>query len=313
MLEFFTNPLENASNALTLIAAISGCCLIFLGVKKFIRHLKQQAETKRKLKNEQEKKVATLHKEEARKKRLKEKDNEVDPILKELLVAEIKLRKLFAKMDFSNIKEDDIVLVKKWSLEQKNVMDFSAFQNILEQFISYNESENFYPKNNILELFEQNFSRESCLHYADEKLGIDRGFYLRDGYHTGGVKFERGNGKYEDVHIRIERILRKLPGTDRGYVYILTNESFPNYLKIGKTNRKPEDRARELSVLTGVPTPYKVAFSILVGKCGLAESNAHKKLSANRVSNNREFFSIALSDAIRIIETIVFEIDQDEL
>lgn len=46
-----------------------------------------------------------------------------------------------------------------------------------------------------------------------------------------------------------------------GHIYILVNPSMEGLVKIGKTTRDPESRARELSQATGVPTPFYVAFS----------------------------------------------------
>ncbi len=43
-----------------------------------------------------------------------------------------------------------------------------------------------------------------------------------------------------------------------GYVYVLMNSSMRGLVKIGKTEREPEERAKELSASTGVPTPFMV-------------------------------------------------------
>ena len=46
----------------------------------------------------------------------------------------------------------------------------------------------------------------------------------------------------------------------QGFVYILVNPAFPGYIKVGKTTKTPEERAKELSAATGVPTPFIVAY-----------------------------------------------------
>lgn len=43
-----------------------------------------------------------------------------------------------------------------------------------------------------------------------------------------------------------------------GHVYILINANMPGLLKIGMTERTPEERARELSAGTGVSSPFIV-------------------------------------------------------
>jgi T5orf172 domain len=48
-----------------------------------------------------------------------------------------------------------------------------------------------------------------------------------------------------------------------GYVYILINTSFDGMIKVGRTTRDPQERARELSWATGIPTPFRVAYECL--------------------------------------------------
>lgn len=45
-----------------------------------------------------------------------------------------------------------------------------------------------------------------------------------------------------------------------GYIYILYNQTANGFVKIGKTQRNPEDRSKELSSATGVPTPFTVVY-----------------------------------------------------
>ena len=57
-----------------------------------------------------------------------------------------------------------------------------------------------------------------------------------------------------------------------GYVYILTNEAMPNLVKIGYTDRTPEERAAELykdqnSAVTGVRVPFDVFKKELTMAC----------------------------------------------
>lgn len=84
---------------------------------------------------------------------------------------------------------------------------------------------------------------------------------------------------------------------DSGYVYVLMNPSLKNMVKIGKTTREPEERAKELSAATGIPTPFIVVYSCLFESCTEAESFVHTYLESNgfRVASNREFFEIPIN------------------
>ena len=88
---------------------------------------------------------------------------------------------------------------------------------------------------------------------------------------------------------------------EKGYIYILMNASMPKLLKIGKTTKAPEERASELSVSTGVPTPYHVAYHVWVEDCDGTEKEIHDKLAPYRISNKREFFSAPLKLAISLL------------
>ena len=81
---------------------------------------------------------------------------------------------------------------------------------------------------------------------------------------------------------------------DNGYVYVLMNPSMQNLVKIGKTKREPEERAKELSSTTGIPTPFVVVYSCYFESCSEVEYFIHKYLETEgfRVSSNREFFEI---------------------
>ena len=91
----------------------------------------------------------------------------------------------------------------------------------------------------------------------------------------------------------------------RGYVYILVNPAFPGFLKIGKTTKEPETRARELSSGSGVPAPYAVAWDAFVSDCGHVERLIHRQLAHARSRNDREFFAVPLKNAISLVSSIV--------
>lgn len=90
-----------------------------------------------------------------------------------------------------------------------------------------------------------------------------------------------------------------------GYVYILVNPAFPHYVKIGKTTKDPEVRAKELSSGTGIPAPYGVAWDTLVSNCDEVERLIHHRLAHARARHDREFFAIPLRKAVSLLTEIV--------
>lgn len=86
-----------------------------------------------------------------------------------------------------------------------------------------------------------------------------------------------------------------------GHVYVLTNRAIPGFVKIGRTTRSPEERARELSS-TGVPRKWEVHFAIFVPDCAAVERQVHADLKACRDSRDREFFKIASPEGQKAIQ-----------
>jgi hypothetical protein len=86
-----------------------------------------------------------------------------------------------------------------------------------------------------------------------------------------------------------------------GYIYILQNPSLSeSHLKIGRTERDPDERAAEISRATGVPTPFEVVWWSESVDCHLAESILHHHLDIYRTNATREFFDLEIEEAIRV-------------
>lgn len=94
-----------------------------------------------------------------------------------------------------------------------------------------------------------------------------------------------------------------------GYVYILINPTMPGLLKIGMTTLTPEERARQLSSVTGVAAPYRVAYARQVVDCEYAERRMHYRLDRYRINQRREFFQLPLNAAIDELSTIAASIN----
>lgn len=93
-----------------------------------------------------------------------------------------------------------------------------------------------------------------------------------------------------------------------GYVYVLSNPSMPGIVKIGKTNRNPNLRLRELSSATGVPTPFKIEGVISTNKPDQAEKMIHQILDGRRMNRRREFFHIPPKQAVKLSKRVAYRI-----
>ena len=86
------------------------------------------------------------------------------------------------------------------------------------------------------------------------------------------------------------------------WVYILSNPSLPNMLKIGYTKNEPEVRAKQISASTGVALPYKVEWAFQCFNGEQLEQEVHREVESYRGNQQREFVDIPLDEAQ---ETIV--------
>jgi hypothetical protein len=86
---------------------------------------------------------------------------------------------------------------------------------------------------------------------------------------------------------------------NEGIVYVLINEAFDGYVKIGKTINL-EQRLKQLDN-TSVPLPFRCVYAVKVPDMDAIERLAHKAFADYRVRSNREFFEI---DPSRIISAL---------
>lgn len=95
---------------------------------------------------------------------------------------------------------------------------------------------------------------------------------------------------------------------EAGYIYVIISESLKGLVKVGRSTRPPEERAKELSRPTGVPTRFHVAYQEFVADCRLAEKLVHKRLECHRVNQGREFFDVPLKEAIKFVAEVADEV-----
>lgn len=72
-------------------------------------------------------------------------------------------------------------------------------------------------------------------------------------------------------------------------VYILTNESMPDTIKIGITDNL-ERRIKELDN-TSTPLPFECYYAVEVENASAIEKKIHTGLDDKRIRHNREFFN----------------------
>jgi hypothetical protein len=72
-------------------------------------------------------------------------------------------------------------------------------------------------------------------------------------------------------------------------------------IKIGFTDGTPEKRADQLSRSTGVIMPFKVEWAFHCYNGYALEQEVHRHLESSRITGNREFFDIEVSEAKEII------------
>jgi hypothetical protein len=83
----------------------------------------------------------------------------------------------------------------------------------------------------------------------------------------------------------------------RGFIYFLTNASFPGLVKIGHTTQDIESRIKQLNS-TGVPSPFELGACFSVADSASTELAVHRKLASQRNTADREFFIGLLSELV---------------
>jgi len=88
-----------------------------------------------------------------------------------------------------------------------------------------------------------------------------------------------------------------------GAIYIAHNlRDGENIYKVGKTERKVDDRLKELTSATSNLGLYTHCAYFIVNDIDAAEQSCHTRLKRYRVQENREFFDMPLSRLIKIIK-----------
>lgn len=96
---------------------------------------------------------------------------------------------------------------------------------------------------------------------------------------------------------------------NRGIIYVMWNELFPELVKIGttsgSTSKDVEKRRKELSCGENMPQPFEAKFAICVNNYQKIESIIHKGLAKLRHNPHREFFKLSVDEAINLLSGYV--------
>lgn len=100
---------------------------------------------------------------------------------------------------------------------------------------------------------------------------------------------------------------------EHGYLYCLFNESQPHLVKIGMTanDKKPHQRAKEISSTTAIATPFRVEFAKQVRHPYRLEQELHRLLQTKgmRVNHKKEHFRMTPYEALHYFHAIEGEWD----
>ena len=86
-----------------------------------------------------------------------------------------------------------------------------------------------------------------------------------------------------------------------GIIYILTNESMPNLIKIGKTEKPISERLSSLNN-TSVPYDFEVFAAYRVNDVDAIERSFHEAFADSRVNPKREFFKLDAAKAYALLK-----------
>jgi hypothetical protein len=109
--------------------------------------------------------------------------------------------------------------------------------------------------------------------------------------------------KIEPVFQTRDRVMAEVK---EGYVYCMTNEHMPGFVKVGYTDRTPEDRLAEANGDTWSIPCWVCEASVKVRSAKDAEKAIHLLLShdGGRISSRREFFTCSV-DYVKMVFNIL--------
>ncbi|MGI4977175.1 MAG: GIY-YIG nuclease family protein [Janthinobacterium lividum] len=91
-----------------------------------------------------------------------------------------------------------------------------------------------------------------------------------------------------------------------GWIYVLTHPAWDGMgmVKIGRTGRNPRTRAAEITSVSGLLAPCKIAFCSPVSDMADAEQAVHRMLAPHRVRKRRELFRVDVATAQQVVRAV---------
>jgi len=96
---------------------------------------------------------------------------------------------------------------------------------------------------------------------------------------------------------RKKDLYKNRDGEGDSWIYVLSNKTMPNLIKIGFTDKTPDKRAKQISRSTGVPLSFEVEYAFKCFNAHALEIEIHKYLKGYRINNDREFFQLSVEEA----------------
>jgi hypothetical protein len=94
-------------------------------------------------------------------------------------------------------------------------------------------------------------------------------------------------------------------GSEKGWVYVLSNKCIQGLVKVGFSKRDVSERLKEINSGTGVPVPFDLEFEVLVENPHGHELRVHQILDSSRLRDRKEFFVCPVKEAIDAVKSAV--------
>ena len=112
--------------------------------------------------------------------------------------------------------------------------------------------------------------------------------------------------EFEIVHYWIKRhSFDAQLSFNEGYIYVLENKGQPGILKIGYTDRTPQQRVAEINKGAGIITPWYISNAFPCKSPNYIESLVHKHFEQYNI--NKEGFAVTIAMAEKVISDIISE------
>lgn len=89
-------------------------------------------------------------------------------------------------------------------------------------------------------------------------------------------------------------------------VYVFTNLSFPDWVKIGRC-KDLKARLKSLSQNTATPLPFRCFYACKVADAKKVEKQLHSVFAQYRVSSRREFFKVDAEMVVNVLQLVAEE------